>query len=190
MMKKNKDISIYENLDGELFFDINKGKFTMNFDDDQMQLLEYGLEHNMPVQAIAYPFVSAQCMHDIMEFMSENQGTLEIHNMKRIDYWKTAMMYHHNPAECKSVLSAMEYGVNVFEEFPNVKILDSQTLELISIAASCGENVCKKVRSGLLGQNLANYIERTIDKNAKRKRRRDFLYTLRYPGAKSTGLFE
>lgn len=188
-MKKKKDISIHENLDGQLFFDANIGKFTMNFDDDQMMLLEYGLEHNMPVQAIAYPFVSAQTMHDIMEFMSENQGNLEIHNMKRIDYWKAAMIYHHRPEDCKSVLQAMEYGVNVFEEFKNVRELDSQTLQFIAMAATCGENVCRKVKAGVTGSDLANYIERSIDRNAKKKRRNDFLYTLRHPSAKSTGLF-
>lgn len=188
-MKGKKDISIHENLDGQLFFDVNIGKFTMNFDDDQMMLLEYGLEHNMPVQAIAYPFVSAQVMHDIMEFMSDNQGNSEIHNMKRIDYWKTAMIYHDRPEECKSVLRAMEYGVNIFEEFENVKILDSQTLGLIALAASGGENVCKKIKAGVLGQQLTIYIEKSLAKNAKKKHRRDFLYTLRYPDAKSTGLF-
>lgn len=189
MKKKNNDISIHENLDGALFFNINSGKFTMNFDDEQMMLLEYGLEHHMPVQAIAYTFVSAPCMRSIMEFMAENQGVTAYHNMKRIDYWKTAMLFYRSPADCKNVLSAMEYGVNIFEEFSDVRILDSQTIELISIAAAGGINVCKKIKRGLLGEELVDYVERKMCRNEKKRNHRNFLYMLRYPKAKNTGLF-
>jgi hypothetical protein len=187
-MKGEKELSIYQNLDGDYFYDAGKQKFTMNFDDDQMMLLEYGLKHNMPVQALAYPSVSAWCMHDIMEFMMENQGEFVYHNIRRIDYWKVAMIFQ-NPADCRNALTAMEYDVNIFNEFTNVRILEPQTIELIAIAAANGQNVCGQVKRGLKGAELKEYIENMAEKNAKKRRRRDFLYTLRYPDAKDTGLY-
>lgn len=187
-MKKNDELSIYCNLDGNVFFDESISKFTLNFDDDQMEMLQYGLEHNLPVQAIAYTSVSALCMRVIMDFMLEGQKENIYHNMQRIDYWKTAMVFK-DPEDCKSALTAMEYNVNIFKEFDDVTQIDSQTMQIIATAASCGYNACGDVKKGLSGQELYDYVGKKVDVKEKRRKRSNFFYLLRYPKAKETGLF-
>lgn len=188
-MKTNRKITRYQNLDGKDFYNPDTGKFLMNFDDAQMELLSYGLEKNMPVQAIAYTNITAECMKAAIEYMIENQGDRALLGLKRVDYWKTVMIFK-DPDECRMVLAAAKHYVNIFEEFDDVRKLDRQTLEIIAEAAdSYNINLCKQVKKGLTGQALVAYAEKKVIKNEKTARRNNFFYLLRHPKAKKTGLF-
>lgn len=180
-MKTKKDkLSIYQNLDGEYFFDENTNQFLLKFDEGQKEALMTGLDHHRCIQAIAYPGISAECMKAIVELMPDNESEIMPSGLRRVDYFKVAMAFD-DPKDCELALGILANRIDIFREIKDVRKLDSQTLGLIYSASMYGVNVCFDVDKGLRGSELEQKVRTLCLKKEKRARRRAFFETIRRP---------
>ena len=182
-MKKNimkDDYPLYHNIEGELFYDSDKNEFVMDFDEKQKTVINAAIERRLPIQTVAYPFVSAECMVACMEFARYDQTWHCYNNVYCIDIWKTAMIYK-KPEECRMVLAAMREKVNIFKEFKDVRTIAPDVLRLICLAALDGVNICRFVRKGLPYDKLKARAEKMVVRKQKRDAIRSFFSKLRNP---------
>jgi len=164
--RKKKSIYdvIYQNMDGQFFYEEETKSFILDFNEEQKRILSEGIARRYPVQAIAYPDVSAECMEVCIEFMDANSRYETINNVTAIDIWKTTRIYKA-PEDCLMVLSAIQKNVNIFKEFKDVRVLEPKVLDIICYAALDDVNVCSVVRRGV----TIDELNRIADKRIKMK---------------------
>ena len=72
---RNKDKipqdTVIKNLDGQAVVNASTGEFLLDFNKDQKDILQYCLEHKIPINGFAYTEVPASLMNMIAEFGSK-----------------------------------------------------------------------------------------------------------------------
>ena len=176
--KKNKNE--YTNCDGEVFYDPETKQFAKCFSSEQQELLLWGMQQGYPVGQVAYPDVSPACMREIMKYMGRTEGHGEwnstiIGNF----YWQVAVVFT-DPKVCSDVLWAMTNGLDIFENFDDVRTLTADQIAFIASASTYYINVCKSIKKGLSFEE-AEKEARKIHILSLVRRLRRFLYRLRHP---------
>ena len=146
--KKKIKRNPYYNFDGEKFYDEYEENFLLDFNEEQKDILKYGISLGYPVNAVAYPYVSAECMEAGMTYMSKFKSLMDERGIKTTDIWKTVMVFD-NPDICKAVLWCKMRRIDIFKEFDDVRQLKEEDIQHIVNAASYRINICPKIKKGI-----------------------------------------
>lgn len=158
--------NFYRNFDKELFYDAVKDEYTMDFDENQKEAIEYALNHGLSARMIAYTHIPAENMWHMIDYMKEKYVSRDYDAVK---LWKIGQSGLSEKV-CESCVYALKHGISMVDEIQDIYMYDEQLIYLVSVAASYDENICKYITKGVRIEEIEDLVQNIIARHKRKEK--------------------
>lgn len=171
---------IYENPDGQTFYDEKTGSFMEGFTKQQQLVLKNAMEEGKPAGLVAYPCITAERMKTLLSYARPESLLIDRGGVKAQDIYKCGQL-DISPEKTKLIMEtvAAMWHIKPIDECDDVTKLDEEALSLIAEAARNGKDLCKDANRLPL-ESFKTYARKVVDKIRRNNRIENTIDRIRF----------